>query len=60
MELKMKNLLIPISTILLHTSCGYIESQLGFQEDNFGEELIEEMIELKFQVPVDLTPSSKE
>lgn len=49
-----------IVLILALSSCTPINQKLGLQDDNFGEELVEEAIELKTGLSVDLSPSSKE
>lgn len=41
-------------------SCSYVNQQLGLDDDNFGEELIEEAIELKTGLDIDLTPGTPE
>lgn len=41
-------------------SCSYINKKFGLKDDNLGEELIEEAIEMKTGLDVDLTPSSPE
>lgn len=56
----MRICLIPSLMILSLSSCAYIEKQIGLEEDNFLEEVVEEIIELEFHIPVDLTPGSKE
>lgn len=49
-----------ISMIVMCCGCSYINRKLGLQDDNFGEELAEEIIEMKTGLDVDLTPSSPE
>ena len=41
-------------------SCSYLNQQLGLKDDNLGEEIIEEVIELKTGIDLDLTPGSPE
>lgn len=49
-----------IAIALCLASCSYVNSKLGLSDDNLGEELIEEVIEMKTGVDCDLTPGTKE
>lgn len=40
--------------------CSYINKKLGLSDDNLGEEIVEEVIEMKTGLDIDLTPSSPE
>lgn len=51
---------ITLYMLLLLTSCGYINPKLGLSDDNVGEELVEELIELKTGWDIDLSPGSPE
>lgn len=46
-------------TLLFH-SCAMIEKQIGIEEDNVGEEIIEDVIKYESGIDIDLTPDSKE
>jgi hypothetical protein len=46
--------------ILSLSSCGYIEKQLGLEEDNWIEESAEFALQYETGISVDLTPSSPE
>ena len=41
-------------------ACSQVEEKLGLPEDNFIEEIIEEVIEQKTGIDIDLTPSTPE
>lgn len=49
--------LIPL---ILMTSCSWINMKLGLPDDNIGEELIEDVIDLKTGLDIDLTPTTHE
>lgn len=49
-----------IFSLLMLCSCSAINAKMGLQDENFGEELIEEAIELKTGLDIDLTPGSPE
>jgi hypothetical protein len=40
--------------------CSYLNSKIGLEDDNFFEESLEEVIETKTGIDIDLSPSSKE
>ncbi len=52
-------LLLFLMTLLI-SSCSTINGYLGLSDDNFGEELIEEAIQMKTGLDIDLSPSSPE
>lgn len=49
-----------IFPLLFLCSCSAINAKLGLSDDNFSEELVEEVIEMKTGLDVDLTPGSPE
>jgi len=49
-----------VLTLLLMTSCSWLNSKLGLEPDNKYEEFIEDVIEMKTGVPIDLTHESPE
>jgi hypothetical protein len=53
----MRYMILPL---LILCSCSAINAKLGLQDENFGEELIEEAIELKTGLDIDLTLESPE
>ena len=56
----MKNLMLMIGAVLLLPSCTMLNQKLRLQDDNLGEEVIEDVIEGRIGVDVDLTPSTPE
>lgn len=42
------------------SSCGYVNDYLGLEDDNWGEEIVEEIIDSQIGVDIDLTPGSPE
>lgn len=53
----MRYMILPLFMLC---SCSAINTKLGLQDENYGEELIEEAIELKTGLDIDLTPGSPE
>ncbi len=49
-----------IAMLACLTSCHYINQQLGLEDDNDGEEIIEEIIDQELGPDVDLTPKTPE
>lgn len=47
-------------SLLLLSSCSYVEKCLSIKEDNIVEEIIEDLIKGKTGLDFDLTPSSPE
>jgi hypothetical protein len=45
---------------ILFTGCTYIYPKIGVQPDNVVEELVEEVIEAKTGLDIDLTPETEE
>lgn len=52
--------MLMIGAVLLLPSCTMLNQKLGLQDDNLGEEVIEDVIEGRIGVDVDLTPSTPE
>ena len=46
--------------LILLTSCSWINMKLGLPDDNIGEELVEEVVQMKTGLDLDLTPSTLE
>ena len=46
--------------VLIVASCSYVNEYLGLPDDNFAEEIAEEVIEAKTGMDIDLTPGSPE
>ena len=55
-----KTIYLLLILIIQLSSCSYVNEYLGMEDDNLAEEAIEEVIELKAGINVDLTPSSPE
>lgn len=56
----MNHYLMMFSMILLLSSCSYINSYFGLEDDNLAEEATEALIDWKTGIDVDLTPSTPE
>lgn len=56
----MKKLILMIGVALLLISCGAINSKLGLQDDNFAEEVMEDVIKEKSGLDLDFTPLTPE
>jgi len=56
----MKYYALALISLALLSGCEYINQKLGLEDDNLAEEIVEEIIEQKFDVDIDLSPSSKE
>jgi hypothetical protein len=50
---------IPFTCFLL-SSCGQINQLLGLPDDNFGEQIIEEILQDYSQIGVDLSPDKED
>lgn len=64
-EIKLRRFILKISIalvliIVLVTSCKYLNKAFGMKDDNFLEEAVEDMIEVKTGIDIDLTPASEE
>ena len=46
--------------ILIFGGCHYINEKMGLKDDNELEEIVEEIINQKIGIDIDLTPASKE
>lgn len=60
MDLVMRMLLIMFTVAILQGGCSYINYKAGLSDDWAGEEILEEIIEAKTGVDIDLTPGSRE
>ncbi len=49
-----------VCIIVLVTGCTFLNKTFGIKDDNFIEEAVEEMIEIKTGMEIDLTPFSEE
>jgi len=61
----MRKILVKLAIAILITGslvggCSYINRKAGLEDDWFGEELLEDHIEVQTGIRIDLTPSSKE
>ena len=52
--------IVGLVIVLMVGGCSYINKKLKLRDDNFGEEIIEGVIESQLGVDVDLTPESPE
>lgn len=59
-ELVMKIVGIVVVAGLLVAGCSYVNKKLNQKDDWFGEELVEQVIQDKIGIDIDLTPGSKE
>lgn len=56
----MKFLLYFVFAIFCFSSCSYLNKKIGLNDDNILEEIIEEQIQKRTGVNIDLTPASAE
>ncbi len=60
------NVLLFLALVMGLCSCSYINSKIGLQDDNLGEEAVEEVVdaviehETGIDMQIDLTPDSPE
>ena len=59
-EVFMKAIFVLCIVGMFFGGCEYINNKMGMQDDWVGEEILEDEIEARTGISIDLTPSTKE
>lgn len=52
--------MVAVWLTIFAVGCSYVNKKMGYTDDWIGEEFLEEVIEVKTGIDIDLTPTSPE